>query len=161
MRKAPSVIYPVGPCAFYAYCLLVLGLLSLAVLVWWWCQGGTGMHDLLPGLGWLVWAVLAWRSWVHAPVGYLQWDALAVRPAVLPQSEQHADQSGLWRWHRQQASPDFSAGVPMPWVQVVLDGQSLLLLRLRNPDGVWLWLWLERRRDPARWVDLRRALLQA
>ncbi|MEY4978479.1 MAG: hypothetical protein RLZZ352_749 [Pseudomonadota bacterium] len=148
MRKAPSVIYPVGPCAFYAGSLLVLGLLSLAVLVWWWGQGDTGVQSLLPGLGWLAWAVLAWRSWVHAPVGHLQWDA------------QHTDQPGEWRWHRQQGQSDFGAGMPMPWVQVVFDGQSLLLLRLRNPDGAWLWLWLERHRDPARWMDLRRALRQ-
>lgn len=154
------MIYPVGPCAFYACCLLVLALFSLLALVWWWYQSAVGLPGLLPGLGWLAWAVLAWRSWVHAPVGHLQWDALALRSWASSQSAQHTGQHGEWRWHRQQGQADFSAGVPMLWVQVVFDGQSLLLLRLRNPDGVWLWLWLERRRDPARWIDLRRALLQ-
>jgi hypothetical protein len=43
-------------------------------------------------------------------------------------------------------------------LELVLDLQSLALLRLRNRDVASSWIWVERARSPARWNDLRRAL---
>lgn len=160
MRKAPSVVYPVGPCFFYAAWLVVLGVLGLAVWLWWswWVVSGASSprHVVATALGallWLAWAVFAWRSWVHAPVGCLQWDALGASTHGLA----HA---GVWRWHRDAGQHGLSQGAPLQQVQRVLDLQSRLLLRVRNPDGAHRWLWLECRSDPARWNDLRRALVQ-
>jgi len=47
---------------------------------------------------------------------------------------------------------------PAGRAQVGLDLQFLMLVRLVAPQGVTRWLWLERRADPARWPDLRRAV---
>jgi hypothetical protein len=165
MRKAPSVVYPVGPCFFYAAWLVALGVLGLVVWLWWSWSVVSGASSprrvvavALGAVLWLAWAVFAWRSWVHAPVGYLQWAASAASSHGLPRT-------GLWRWHRQvpgqdHHNPHLSHGAPLQQVQCVLDLQSRLLLRVRNPDGVHRWLWLERRSDPTRWMDLRRALVQ-
>ena len=159
MRNAPSVVYPVGRCAFYAALLGMLAVLSLLVLLmWWWPWLGNSAEAPQPvrvagGLGllfWLAWVGFAWRSWVHAPVGHLQWDALGT-PV---NGWAHA---GLWRWHRD----THGDGAPLQKVERVLDLQSRLLLRVRNPDGAHRWLWMERSSDPARWNDLRRALVQA
>jgi toxin CptA len=170
MRNAPSVTYPVGRCFFYAAGLVVLG--ALGLLVWLWWLGEVLAHRAPPftpwtsavgAVLWLAWAGFAWRSWVYAPVGVLQWDALAP-------SSQGPQRVGVWRWHRQapgehsnnpdRNNPNLSHGAPLQQVQRVLDLQSLLLLRVRNPDGAHRWLWVQRSSDPARWNDLRRALVQ-
>ena len=157
MRNAPSVIYPVGRCLFYAGLLCLLAVLSLLVLWWWFWLGAEGpllQHPRVVGwLGaalWLVWAGFAWRSWVHAPVGLLRWDSQATPHHGLARA-------GVWRWQRD----SHSDGAPLQRVERVLDLQSRLLLRVRNPDGAHRWLWVECASDPARWHDLRRALVQA
>ncbi|CAN5901005.1 hypothetical protein BH11PSE13_BH11PSE13_02090 [soil metagenome] len=43
-------------------------------------------------------------------------------------------------------------------LSVVLDMQSLMLVRLDEPAQRARWLWLERRARPERWQDLRRAV---
>ena len=43
-------------------------------------------------------------------------------------------------------------------IVVLLDLQSLLLVRLEEPSQRARWLWLERRARPERWQDLRRAV---
>lgn len=43
-------------------------------------------------------------------------------------------------------------------LQVCLDLQSSMLLRLASAGHVSCWLWVESRRDPGRWADLRRAV---
>ncbi|MDP2416678.1 MAG: hypothetical protein U1D25_01360 [Hydrogenophaga sp.] len=154
MRNAPSVIYPVGRCFFYAGLLCMLAVLSLLVLLWWIWLGADGqvprMASWFGAVLWLAWAGFAWRSWVHAPVGLLQWDALATPPNEL-------SRDGMWRWQRDKHSD----GAPLQQVERVLDLQSRLLLRVRNPDGAHRWLWVEQFSDPSRWNGLRRALFQA
>ena len=154
MRSAPSVVYPVGRCAFYARLLLFLGVLGLLNL-WVWWQGqiaplhaAEGSGAFLVGLGlWIAWAVFAWRSWWRSPEGQLQWDAQAA-------GEDDQARAGGWRWR----SDAYRDGVSLRGVELVLDLQGLALLRLRNRDAASSWIWVERARSPARWNDLRRAL---
>lgn len=157
MRNAPSVIYPVGRCFFYAGLLCVLAVLSLLVLMWWFWLSAQGQllqqPRVVAWLGavlWLAWAGFAWRSWVNAPVGLLRWDAQATPLHGLARA-------GVWRWQRD----PHSDGAPLQQVERVLDLQNRVLLRVRNPDGAHRWLWVECASNPARWNDLRRALVQA
>ena len=163
MRNAPSVVYPVGRCAFYAGLLCVLAGLGLLVLLrWWWpwLDAAAELHWLTHvagGLGavlWLGWAGFAWRSWLHSPAGHLQWDALG--PPVSSGLAPGPARAGVWRWHRD----TLADGAPLQKVERVLDLQDRMLLRVRNPDGAHRWLWVERSSDPARWNDLRRALVR-
>ncbi|WP_439114414.1 hypothetical protein [Hydrogenophaga sp.] len=158
MRNAPSVVFPVGRCAFYAGLLCMLaGLGLLVLLLWWWPWLGAPadapwlarVAGWLGGLLWLGWVGFAWRSWLHAPVGRLQWDALGAPVSGLVGA-------GVWRWHRDALTD----GAPLQQVERALDLQNRMLLRVRNPDGAHRWLWVERSSDPARWNDLRRALVR-
>lgn len=156
MRNAPSVMYPVGRCAFYARMLLLLAGLGLVVWVLWWSGwpddfGRAGRSSWTAGVGlllWLSWCGFAWRSWWLAPRGQLHWDATAgsvERPA----------EKGLWRWQ----SVAYQTGAPLQRVELMLDLQSRVLLRLRNADGVCSWIWAQRQSSPANWNALRRALM--
>ncbi|MBD3893264.1 hypothetical protein [Hydrogenophaga sp.] len=150
MRAAPSVRYPVRPCLFYAGLLGLLAALGLLILLFWTlappAHGRLGSS--LAGLAlWLAWAGLAWRSWRQSPVGQLHWDAQASAGASVPGCG--------WRWLGVAEQDDMA----LQRVQLVLDLQSRALLRLHRSDQSGSWVWVERASDPARWSDLRRALL--
>jgi hypothetical protein len=148
MRNAPSVTYPVGRCAFYAWLLIAAGgvglmvVTSSALLVPWW---GAAFGMLL----WLSWGVGAAVSWRHSPEGRLQWDASATPVDDLLKRE------GAWLWH----STAYQDGVTLQRVERVQDLQRWMLLRLHNPDGARTWAWVGRASDPKRWDDLRRAVV--
>ncbi|QHE85107.1 hypothetical protein [Hydrogenophaga sp. BPS33] len=149
MVSAPSVTYPVGRCRFYAGLLVALGLLGALVLGRWFL--GVGSHrgwqgGLGAAAGLLWWAFAAW-GWWHSPVGALRWDVAA--------PSQELSRSGAWVW-RGSAAAD---SVPLPRVVVSLDMQNRILLCLHSAGTFTRWVWVERRRDPARWPDLRRALV--
>lgn len=157
MHNAPSVVYPVGRCVLYAGLLAMLGGLGvLVLLLWWWpWLGAPGDSPLvvrvagvLGALLWLAWAGFAWRSWLRSPVGQLQWDALGA-------PDSGSARAGVWRWRRDA----YADGLTLQRVERVLDLQSRLLLQLREPGTARHWVWVERTRDPARWNDLRRALV--
>lgn len=156
MRNAPSVAYPVSRSVFHAWLLALLASLGLLVqAAWWWPIAGTApaivQRDVLAGLIgavlWALWLGFAWRGWLRAPVGQLQWDALATPPDGL-------QGCGAWRW-RSAAGHD---AAPLRRVDLVLDLQQRALLRLRDDDAAQSWVWVERAGDPAHWNDLRRAL---
>ena len=46
-------------------------------------------------------------------------------------------------------------------VEQALDLQQVVLLRLRSAGLVPRWVWVQQHSDPARWLDLRRALIRA
>lgn len=154
MRNAPSVLYPVGRCVFYARLLVWLGLLGLVALLaggWWYSGESAGglasrRAAVLAGAG--LWLGFAWWGWQRAPRGLLQWDALAA--SAVPGA-----QAGAWRWR----SEAYQEGAVLQRVELMLDLQSRVLLRLHNPDAATSWVWLERSQDQARWDDLRRALV--
>jgi toxin CptA len=162
MRNAPSVVYPVGRCRFYAALLSALGGLALVVwlLVCWPLLSHGPSSPVAPpsqadaligwlgGLLWMGWVAFAVASWRRSPTGQLQWDAHG--------SAQPGTQApGVWRWR----SAAYRDGTPLQQVSLALDLQSRMLLRLRNTDAAHSWVWVEEGRDPGRWSDLRRALV--
>jgi len=149
MRNAPSVMYPVGRCAFHAKFLLVIGSVVAASL-WGWRDSGVDIQlwlaTLMGALLWLAWAL---RTWWRSPTGQLHWDALA--------PDLQNTEAGAWFWLH-------SAGVasqPVLGVSMALDLQRVVLLRLRSAGPVPSWVWVQQDSDPARWLDLRRALQRA
>lgn len=140
---APSVSYPAGRCLFEACWLLGLNTLVLATLA---VAAGAGADPfehrraaLSLAVGACAWLALAgwagWR-WRRSPVGQVLW------------------REGQWHWWpKGQADPVVLKGVQLLW-----DGQSVVYLRLDAASGSAPAVWLERRRDGARWDDLRRAV---
>ena len=136
-HNAPQVVYPLGRSVFLGAALIVIGLTSAAVVGFWIASA--------PVAGWRLWLTLAVflasfiaaaRGWRAAPVGYLNWDGQ------------------LWRWQ----SRSYLTGESNVQLQVALDFQAALWLRLENSDGAVLWVWAERSALPYLWMDLRRAV---
>jgi toxin CptA len=149
MRNAPSVIYPVGRSAFCGGLLLALALVSfLAGALWCWLSADPPVWVACVGIVvWLGWALCAFSQWWATPAGLLAWKPTA--PAL-----EDPQVRGRWCWR------DATGNEREPQaVQWVLDLQSVVLLRLQGPALPVRWLWLDRRRDPACWDGLRRALV--
>ena len=130
MHQAPAVSYPVGRCCFRTCLVAASALASLTVLGAWTLW--QGMHAA-QGLGWalaLLVLGLQLRMLRHAPHGCLHW------------------QGDAWLWQPREGPSSATR------VQVMLDWQSGLLLRLSAGE----WLWLERAQAPLQWLDLRRAV---
>ena len=137
MHHAPAVSYPVGRCRFRAGLVGVSLLLNLAALsLWTWSQG---LH-VAQMLGWvlgLAVASLQARMLMRWPQGWLHW------------------QGDHWLWQEDDDTLKSSTQL-LTGVQVVLDWQSGLLLRVQG--GHVHWLWLERTQASLHWMDLRRAV---
>jgi hypothetical protein len=129
-------------------------LLALFVLVasslWAWRGSSIDPRVWLAVLaGALLWLAWALRLWWNMPTGQLRWDAQA--PGV------QGLEVGAWFWIGGVST------VPQPVAGLApsLDLQRLILLRLRAAPGAPRWVWVQRSSDPARWLDLRRALQRA
>lgn len=154
MHSAPSVVYPVGRCAFQAWLLVALGGVTAVVGVvfvigsnfsnqgvWGWFFGSSFV------LAWLAWAAWACGNWYHSPEGTLKWESEGGSNSI----------NGVWTWSGGTVTePAVPCGV-----ERVLDLQCRILLRIREPGGVQHWIWVERDTSPARWSDLRRALVSS
>lgn len=157
MHNAPSVIYPVGRCRFLTAMVSLLALAGLGLWLLWWTTVGpasathwwAGVMGAVLWLAWVTWASVDW--WRLRP-GRLQWDAHAAAASLDP-----ADGQGAWRWHEEGAA----SATRLDQVEIALDLQFLALLRLQGPQARCRWAWVERRRDLARWNDLRRAIHSA
>lgn len=149
MHNAPSVMYPVGRCAFPGQLLLVLAA-AVGASLWGWRGSGVGtwlwLATLAGALFWLAWAL---HTWWRAPTGQLHWDALA--PGL------QSTEAGAWFWLDSMGL----AAQPVLGVEQALDLQRVVLLRLRSTALVPRWVWVQQPSDPARWLDLRRALQRA
>ena len=80
MRSAPSVVYPVGRCAFHGRLLLALSALGLATLTGWaWSDSGRVFREgFWAGLVlWALWSAWVFNAWWRTPMGALHWDSLA------------------------------------------------------------------------------------
>lgn len=119
--------------------LVLAGLVALAA---WWLQGVAAAAPFPAAVGaaaWLAAAAAAWHWWRGQLCGELYWDGqqwrldslLAGQPVLLLQ------------------------GAP----EVQWDLQGHLWVCVRGAAGrPRIWLWLERRWQPERWDDLRRAV---
>lgn len=135
--KAPPVVYPVGR-SRWAAGTMVLGWAAAAgvTLAWTWAAGP---GDSAPTWGWASllaagW-VLVWH-WRSAPTGQLSWDG----------------QDWLW------VSRAYPVGTALLRPRIVIDLQSVIVVRLSNPAGAALTLWLDAGQAPSIWLDLRRAI---
>ncbi len=133
MHSAPSVSYPVGRSRFYATALLVTSIVGLAA-GWLWRQQAepVAWQQFLFAAVWLGSSGVAIQGWRGSVSGVLQWDG-------------HD-----WHWV-------VGASTSIGQLQVQLDLQRYLLLRLRGASGQATWLWLERGVDARLWDALRRA----
>ncbi len=135
-RNAPSVSYTVGRSRFLVLGMVFVWLLGVAATLAWWSAAAS--HDWRPGLGAAAVLLSGWALWHgvrHLPKGMLRWDGQS------------------WSWHEQEA---LALSLPAP--QVVLDLQGLMLIRWPGQTDLPSFLWVDATSDPARWLDLRRAL---
>lgn len=137
-HRAPAVRYPFAPSRQVACALLALSVVGAAVdLAWWLQQPGGGVRAGAALLLWGACSVAAASWWHGAGHGMLAWDG------------------GQWLLAQTASSEPLVLAPP----RVCLDLQSVMLVLVRVPSGRSRWLWLERRADPPRWMDLRRALV--
>ena len=133
MHHAPAVSYPAGRCRFRVGLVGTSLLINLVALsLWTWSQRWHAAQMLGWALGLAV-AVLQARMLMRWPQGWLHW------------------QGDEWLWQPLEGGAELITGV-----QVVLDWQSGLLLRIQGAHVHWLWL--ERTQAPLQWMDLRRAV---
>lgn len=153
MRNAPSVMYPVGRCAFQAWLQSFVGFICVTACVT--LLRETSFQAILPWqwhlqavlvLGLLIWVAWAVRSWLVSPQGTLHWQ---------PAQAISDGRVGAWSWNDQ----DSAEPLLLVEVERVLDLQDWMLLRASWTKGARRWFWVERLRSPARWGDLRRALV--
>lgn len=136
MHSAPSVSYPVGRSVVLAGLLTAAaGLGMVAVIAGVANLSGVGAATV--GLVWCGWGAGCLWAWERQPQGQLSWRA------------------GTWSW----VSEAYREGVALQRVERVYDLQSAMVVRLHNADGARTWVWVEQGSDPARWHDLRRALI--
>lgn len=117
-------------------CLAGIAALNAMVLVAWALSDAvkTPLHLLIALVVWTLGTVSVWRFWIRSPVGELVWSG-------------------------QSWSMGFPAGMQaVPALEVHLDLQSYLWLRLYRTGLRPQWVWLERSAAPERWLDLRRAV---
>ncbi|MDO8903409.1 hypothetical protein [Hydrogenophaga sp.] len=151
MRSAPSVVYPVGRCVLYGRYLFALSALVLTVLIGW-ALSSSGRYfvdAIWAGVAsWALWSIWVFKSWWYTPKGALHWDSLAPSAGDSPRA-------GAWRW----LADEGGENVSLQAIECVIDWQSWMLLRLKQPSHLATWVWVERHCGPARWGDLRRALM--
>ncbi len=150
MHSAPSVRFPVGRCGLYGALLALLAVLGAAVLGLWYGQDATpgdAWLGMAGGAAWAAWVLVALREWRRSPVGWLSWRALERRDPDEP--------AGIWYWHGE----SLPQAVPLRRVELTMDWQRAVLLRLHFSDAPARWIWADRARQPAAWNDLRRALV--
>jgi hypothetical protein len=152
MHNAPSVRFPVGRCGLYGGLLALLAVLGAAALGLWYgldATPGVAWQGVAGGVMWSTWAIGALWAWRRSPEGHLKWTALERRDPEAP--------AGAWHWH----SESCPEGVPLLSVELMMDWQGAMLLRVHPTGAPIRWIWAERARNPALWNDLRRALLSA
>jgi hypothetical protein len=153
MRNAPSVVFPVGRCAFQGWLLVALaGLSGLSGLLFLVVSdvrilGGWGRLDCALGVVvWLAWTTWAALSWLRSPEGTLHW---------VSGCSEEGHPGGNWSWtDRTGAEPVILTGM-----ERLIDLQSRVLLHFSGPKIGAQWVWAERASSPSSWNDLRRALL--
>jgi hypothetical protein len=149
MQSAPAVSYPAGAVHFERRLRAALAGLGLGVLAAWaWALNG----DLVPAWWLATGGMLALAAWGQWLARYPRNGELAWEPHPGPRQEGEA--AGQWRW----TSAAWQRGTPVEHIEWAWDLQTVVLLRLRNPDDLRWWVWLAQDRRPADWDAMRRAL---
>lgn len=139
-RHSPAVSYPLKMSSYALGVWRCAALASVLVVIAWLCLGA--------GWGWaLAWRFIAAVASLGMGLG-LAWQAVR----SLPQGVLHWD-GQHWAWETPQRVVVYQGGA-----QVVLDGQSLLLVRLVQHDGGIQCFVLQRSWWPCMWADVRRAV---
>ncbi len=133
---APFVRYPVARSTVLGGYLAGIAVVNAVVLVAWALSDAvkTPLHLGVAFLVWMLGALCAWSLWARSPVGELVWSGQSWS------IETPADMQSV------------------PALEVHVDLQAFLWLRLRRHGLRPQWIWLERSRAPERWLDLRRAV---
>ncbi len=139
-HNAPSVVYPVQRSstlgswllAVWGLGLCILALWTLSSTAWGWRASVAAVVAAGTGLA----ALMSWRA---SRCGQLAWDG----------------QSWHWDSLTRLCSSEQSK------LSVVVDAQFALLLLFEAVSGTRHWLWVERKSQPERWMDLRRAVYSA
>jgi hypothetical protein len=135
MHRAPAVTFLVTRSRWHARIAAFLWILgSVTVVAITRVQPLSGTITAISFLGLLVCGLWTLHGWTVSPTGKLSWDSQG--------------------WHWAGFAPDASCRVNLH-----LDMQWLLLLRLQDETGHTVWLWFEERARGAHWVALRRALV--
>lgn len=136
-QHAPAVQYPFGAGRILRQWVLGVGVASFAML-WLWLLSVGESSDWRSLWAFALWAVssgAAWFAVVKGPSGMLAWDGL--------------------QW-------SLECGEARPWVncrlEVLLDIQRFMLVRLTSMQGRRIWLSLESGHGSAEWSALRRAV---
>lgn len=135
--RAPAMCHATGAGRWVPGMAIAVALAGLAA---WggWAATGSGPSTRSAACGGLLWAVctaVAWRALARWPSGLLAWDGLE------------------WCLDRARALPDIRGRL-----DVALDLQRFLLVRLVDAQGRAWWLALEPGRSTAEWLALRRAV---
>lgn len=135
--QAPAVCHTTGVGRWVPRMVLAA---ALAGLVAWcgWLATGSGTSARSAACGALLWAVCcaaAWRALARWPSGLLGWDGLE------------------WSLERGKSSADLRGRL-----EVALDLQRFLLVRLVDATGRAWWLALEPGQSTDEWMALRRAV---
>ena len=133
MHGAPSVSYPVGRSSWAGRAIFIAWLLgTMGVAAWRWQVPAAANLSVVAVIAVAGFGAAACAGWWRSPQGVIAWGGED------------------WTWSSGAAE---ECGTP----EAVLDVQSALLLRWQSA-GRTRWLWIERRSQPARWDDLRRAV---
>ncbi len=136
---APAVSYPVAPSRKAAVLTACLWMVAAVLNVAWWQLAAPGdIGPVLGGLSLLAVGLVLVLEHARRVRGEIVWD-------------------GCWQWR----SKAYPAGTMLSWPKVVVDGQQLILVNLRNIQGARWVLWLDADAQPQHWLDLRRALFAA
>jgi hypothetical protein len=136
MHLPPAVSYPVTKSWSHLILIAAIGLSTqVCTLAFAFHQydGSRWAYVVLCGIAGLGVGIYGWAT---SGTGELQWDGSA--------------------WHWRATSPESPFHLAL-----MLDLQSLVLVRLTRPESRSIWLFLERTENITLWADLRRALVYA
>lgn len=141
-RRPPSVVYPVERSRTLGL-LLALFLAAGGVVLGGWAALGmrSGAIGWLAACLWMLALAGVVHFWRSQRCGVIRWDG----------------QSWALEGTLQGPSPGTSLALAAP-PEVLLDLQSHLWIKICPRDAHPAWIWLERKAQPERWTDLRRAV---
>ena len=140
--------YPVGRSVFHGQLALVGGGLCLVGVILAYVYRVDGWSYLIGAAA--LWGGAVFGSWKCTRIGFLYWTANRSQDLEVREALSH----GSWEWSDGLETERETLRI----VKRIYDWQSAMLIQATAGRGHTRWVWLERRSDPLRWDDLRRAL---